>query len=202
MSQTGDSVPKCRVYLTIAMAISVCALVWAERFGVDRWTIISRPTLTADLAAVFIGFGATVAFFFCSLSSNSNDMAFKKISLRKTALRDSILRTPAWELLIFLATAFIALAYIRLASEYLPGIDNSEIGRVSAVTNSTRWQSPCARSLDVELDRGVLLHFCEVTAWGRSIGPINVAPGDRVLIKSRNTRFFDDVKSISIDFDE
>jgi len=189
---------KCDIYLTLFVLVGLGALPGIERLGVDRWTIISGPTLTADLVAGTIGFAAAIIFFSCSLSPRSgNTWALKNASLRTSAPGQWFLRASIWVFFVFLTVACLAMTYIRVASEYLPGIDFSENGEIVGITKATRWQNPCDRTLDVVLKRGPPIHFCQVTAWGQSIGPDSLAVGDRVVIYLRNTRYFVVVKNIA-----
>lgn len=200
MAQTRDAAPPCRITLTIVAAVAACALVWIARFGLDKWTVVSGPTLFAYLVALFVGFGAAIGFYFCSLSSRSHD-PFKN-EFRETGARGISPGVVVWLLLLLLVIALIALAYIRVASEYLPGIDSEARGRVIAVTYATRWQNPCARALDVALDSGQSLHFCSATVWGKPIGSVALTPGDRVRVSILKTQFFQVVKNISRDSNE
>jgi hypothetical protein len=145
------------------------------------------------------GLGAAGAFTccVCSLSPRSgNAWVLKNAYLRRDKPGQYYLRVSIWLCVVFLAIGLIALAYIRVASEYLPGIDLFDTGKIVAITKATRWQNPCARSLDVVLDSGSAIQFCEVTAWGHSIGSSALGMGDRVMIQSRNTKYFRVVKGI------
>jgi hypothetical protein len=191
---------RCDVILTLTILIAIAALVIIERFGGDRWTIVSGPTLLSLLAAGGLGITASLAFLLCSLSPQSgNSWATRNNYLRHNNSGSYFLRVFIWLFLICITVGFVALAYVRVASEYLPGINFSDKGRIIAINRATRWQNPCDRSVDVMLDSGRAIHFCQSTAWGQSIGSEIIDVGGRVDIHLRKTPFFEVVTAVARD---
>ena len=175
----------CDVYLTFFALAAVGALVGIERLGVDRWTVVSRPTVGAVLVAAMIGLIASSVDVACSRSPRQGNTWALPLRYEQPTLRALTRASFA-----FLLVAGLALAYIRVASEYLPGNDFALEGKVVSITKATRWQNPCDSSLAVALNDGRSITFCEVTAWGQSIGPRAIKVGDAVVVHLRSTRWF------------
>src|SRR6266404_944405 len=88
-----NSTQKCDVYLTLTILVLVGALGIIERLGVDRWNIVSPPTLVSIFLAGLLGFALAFVFFLCSLSIRSgNEWVTKSAPLRHTNPRLYALR--------------------------------------------------------------------------------------------------------------
>ena len=106
---------------------------------------------------------------------------------------------PAWvgALILFLLATGLSLGLLGVASQYASGVDFSEAGKVTAVTNAMLWREACKRSLDVKLERGESIRFCEVTGRKTAIGSDTLTVGDNVQVEMRKTKYFVVVKHVS-----
>ena len=167
-----------------------------QRLGIDRGTEISGPTPVVIGIVGSIGATFAALAFFCSKSIVSRSASAENNSATQLAAAKWLLSACIWTSLAFIASSYLSFTYLRIVSEYLPGTNSPEFGKIISDNRNTWWRSRCHRFLDVLMEDGKFLHFCQISAWDKSIGDRKVTVGDEVSVEIRRTNFFSVVKNI------